>query len=55
MKITYNNVTDAPHFHDYKNAFVIQIEVECDCGEKAKDYILIENTTGLKLAQNKGE
>lgn len=48
MKITYEGVTDAPHFHRYKNAEVIQINIECDCGCKERRFIILEKNKADK-------
>lgn len=48
MKITYKGVKEESRFRGYKNAEIIQIDIECDCGCKEKRFIIVEKNKGDK-------
>lgn len=50
MKITITDITGVPPFHLYKNAKVLLLDIECECGERARKTYIVEDK--IKRAKN---
>lgn len=43
MKVIITDITGVPPFHLYKNARVLLLDIECECGEHARKTYIIED------------
>lgn len=43
MQIIVKDITGFPPYHKYKNAIVLQFEIECNCGKKCKKTFILED------------
>lgn len=55
MQILVRDITGFPPYNEYKNAIVLQFEIECNCGKKCKKTFVLEDKKSQTNAKNKGE
>ena len=42
MQVLVKDITGFPPYHKYKNARVLQFDIECNCGKKCKKTFIFE-------------
>lgn len=42
MKVKITDATGIPPYHEYKNALVLVLDIECECGAKDRKVYLLD-------------
>lgn len=42
MKVEITDATGFPPYHEYKNALVLVLDIECECGAKDRKILILD-------------